>query len=91
MKHISYDGVFLRALVGVLYLCALPVLAATLSVGAAGEIGRASRARALAFVGAFAATFVVLNLYGTSVSGYLITHRFAIALAGAVLMLLEGL
>lgn len=87
----SYDTMFLQAVVGIVYLCAWSVLLAALAVGAAGEPGKAARRRALAFAGGFALTYLALNLYGTPVSSYLLAHRFALATGGAAMILFEGI
>ena len=91
MTFMSYDTIFLNAFLGIVYLCAWAVLVAALAVGAAGGTGQAARRRAVAFAGGFSLAYLVLNLYGTSISQYLLSHRFALAMGGAILIVLEGI
>ena len=91
MTFMSYDTIFLNAFLGIVYLCSWAVLVATLAVGSAGGTGQPARKRAIAFAGGFSLAYLVINLYGTPMSQYLLAHRFALAMGGAILILLEGI
>ena len=91
MTFMSYDTIFLNAFLGIVYLCSWAVLVAALAVGAAGGTGQPARKRAIAFAGGFSLAYLVINLYGTPMSQYLLSHRFALAMGGAILIVLEGI
>ncbi|MDA8345504.1 MAG: hypothetical protein M0Z66_08470 [Thermaerobacter sp.] len=89
---ISYDVVFLRAILGSVYPCTwpLPVVAIGLAV-AGGQGATVSRNRLIAYAIGFVIAFTLLHLYGTPVANWLERHRMVGELALAFLLIFEGL
>lgn len=92
MESISYDVVFLRAILGAVYPCAWPLAAGAIGLAVAGGNGqKIARNRLLAFAAGFLVAFVLLHLYGTPVSNWLQRHRMVGELAVSFVLMFEGL
>ncbi len=92
MDPISYDVVFLHAILGAVSSCAwpLPVVAIGLAV-AGGERQELARNRLIAYALGFAVAFVLLHLYGTAIESWIGRRRLVGELALAFLLTFEGL
>jgi hypothetical protein len=92
VDRISYDVVFLRAIVGAVYPSAwpLPVVAIGLSIGGAQD-PKVVRGRLAAYVSGFVVAYLLLHLYGTPVADWLQRHEAVGALSLAFVLMFEGL
>ncbi len=90
--RISYDVIFLRAILGAVYPSAwpLPVVAVGLALGSAQDAG-VIRGRLAAYASGFVVAYLLLHLYGTPVADWLQRHQAVGALSLAFVLMFEGL